>query len=285
MPRYEFVIHQKSVICTSCEKVFTTPVNKTLPEMSKTLPVDADLHRILPFGATRACMVTICPFCQYAWWASTFSGHFTLPVGIAAEPTVDYARKFAHAVLTGRKNNYHVLDRAMLALNGYWCAQECHYQLDKWLALAIQELAAALAEQNWTGNRARYHYILAELLRRQGQFAGACAEFDLVDESANLSVDLINRQKQLAVNQKSHSVLLTDEEVAKIFFPELPADLPPEMFGAQIEDEQAMAEITPLPENVYISAAVAALPARKAKTNSTVASTWNEVQRVQASGR
>src|ERR1700722_12263364 len=119
MPGFEFIIHQKSVICTSCEKVFATPVNQALPDMSKSTPVEADLHRILPYGAIRASMVAICPFCNYAWWAATFEGHFTLPVGISTAPVIEQPRKFAHAVFTGRQNNFHVLDRAILALNGY----------------------------------------------------------------------------------------------------------------------------------------------------------------------
>jgi hypothetical protein len=147
-------------------------------------------------------------------------------------------------VFTGRKNNYHVLDRAMLALNGYWCAQECHDQTDKWLALAIQELTAALADQNWTGNRARYHYVLAELLRRQGEFAAACREFDLVDESANLPAPLVDKQKQLASKQENHSVLLTSEEVEKIFFPVLKLDPLPEMFRPVKATEPDKAEIS-----------------------------------------
>ena len=283
MPAFEFIIHQKSVSCTNCDKVFATPINQALPDMSKTTPVESDLHRILPYGAVRASMVTICPFCQYAWWASTFSGHFTLPIGIPEAPAIEQAKKFAHAVFTGRKNNYHVLDRAMLALNGYWCAQECHDQTDKWLALAIQELTAALAEQNWTGNRARYHYILAELLRRQGEFDAACKEFDLVDESANLPADLIKKQKQLTSKHENHSVSLTKEEVEKIFFPVLKLDPVPEMFRPIKMDKLNEMDVFETESSSMPLLPIESLPARKLKT--AAASAWSQVQTAQTAGR
>src|ERR1700722_8100328 len=98
MPAFEYIIHQKSVVCTSCDKVFATPVNQTFTDMSKLMPVEADLHRILPFGAVRATMVAICPFCNYAWWASTFASHFAIPVGIPESPSIAQPRRFAHAV-------------------------------------------------------------------------------------------------------------------------------------------------------------------------------------------
>lgn len=217
MQGFEFIIQEKSVSCASCNGVFAAPTNFALPQMSKGLPVEADLHRILPYGILRASMVTICPFCQYAWWTSTFSPHFYLPIGIPQAPSIDPAKKFAHAVFTGRKNNYHVLDRAILALNGYWCAKESHQETNKWLNLAMQELSAALADKNWTGNRARYHYVLAEILRLLGQFEEAVQEFDLVDASAKLPVNLVAKQRNLAKAKYSDPVLLTNEQVETIF--------------------------------------------------------------------
>ncbi len=221
MSQPEFVINITSVSCPACQQVFATQTPFKLPDMNVQLPVEADLHRVLPYGAIRSALVTICPQCQYAWWTNTFNRHFFLPFGISETPTIDYAKKFAHAVFTGRKNNFHVLDRALLALNGYWCAKESHQETGKWLALAIQELAGALANTKWQGNRARYHYVIAELLRLNGQFEQALIEFDRVDSSSSLPEELISNQRSLANRENADSVLLTNEQVEEIFFPTL----------------------------------------------------------------
>jgi hypothetical protein len=286
MSAFEFIIHQRAVVCTMCDKIFATPVNQACPDMDKKMPVDSDLHRILPFGAVRASMVAICPFCQYAWWASTFANSFSLPVGIPQSPSIDQPRKFAHAVLTGRKNNFHILDRALLALNGYWCAQECGEQTTKWLSLAIQELTAALADQNWDGNRARYHYILAELLRQQGAFTAACHEFELVDESAKLPADLIRKVNQLASKQESCHVFLTDEQVEKIFFPALELNLSAEFLAAIKAADQEAEEMLKAEAAAYIEATeakpaiplipISPIPMKKQKASNP--SAWAEVQ-------
>jgi hypothetical protein len=221
MSQLEFIIQPTSVNCPSCNEVFATQIPFRMSEMTPTLPVEADLHRVLPYGAIRACLITICPQCQYSWWTNTFNRHYFLPVGIAQSPIVDYAKRFAHAILTGRKNNFHILDRALLALNGYWCAKESNQEINKWLTLAIQELSAALADNNWQGNRSRYHYLLAELLRLNGRFEQALHTFNTVNESAKLPNELIEKQKNLASRQNSEPTLLTNKEVQEIFFPKL----------------------------------------------------------------
>lgn len=230
---FEFIIQAISVSCPSCDEVFATQTPFKMSEMTPTLPVEADLHRILPYGAVRACLVSICPQCQHTWWTNTFSRHYFLPVGISETPQVDYAKKFAHAILTGRKNNFHILDRALLALNGYWCAKESNQDANKWLILAIQELASALSNDNWQGNRSRYQYVLAELLRLNGRFEQAINAFALVDSSANLPQELIESQKNLAVKRNSDAVLLTNQQVQQIFFPKLISELAKEETGKQ----------------------------------------------------
>ena len=221
MSQLQFIINSTSVSCPSCNEVFATQIHFKLPEMTSHLPVEADLHRVLPYGAIRGSLISICPKCQYAWWTSSFSRHFFLPFGISIAPMIDHAKKFAHAIFTGKKHNFHNLDRALLALNGYWCAKESHQDTSKWLALTIQELTNALADNSWQGNRARYHYLLGELLRLNSQFELAIKEFDLADSTSALPEELINNQKNLAKKHNADSVLLTNEQVQNIFFPNL----------------------------------------------------------------
>jgi len=225
MSHFEFIIQAISVSCPSCNEVFATPIAFKMSEMTPTLPVEADLHRVLPYGALRSYLVTICPQCQHSWWTNTFNKHYFLPIGIAETPGVDYAKKFAHAILTGRKNNFHLLDRALLALNGYWCAKESNQDSKKWLTLAIQELAIAINDSIWQANRSRYQYVLAELLRLSGRFEQAITAFTLVNSSANLPQELIDQQKNLASKKISDPVLLTNEQVQQIFFPKLISQL------------------------------------------------------------
>jgi hypothetical protein len=221
MSHFEFIIQAISISCPSCDEVFATPIPFKMPEMSLTFPVEADLHRLLPYGAIRACLIAICPQCQYSWWTNTFNRHYFLPVGIAESPTIDNTRKFAHAILTGRKKNFHILDRALLALNGYWCAKESNQEIDKWLSLAIQELSAALSDSSWQGNRSRYHYVLAELFRLASRFDQALNTFALVDDKANLPAALLERQKNLSIQKNNAPVLLTNQQIQEIFFPKL----------------------------------------------------------------
>ncbi len=54
MSHFEFIIQAISVSCPSCDEVFATPTPFKMPEMAPTLPVEADLHRVLPYGAIRA---------------------------------------------------------------------------------------------------------------------------------------------------------------------------------------------------------------------------------------
>ncbi len=263
MSQYEFVINTMSVSCPECNEVFATQTSFRLPEMTTSLPVESDLHRVLPYGIIRSCLVTICPSCQYAWWTNTFSRHFSLPIGIKQAPEIDSARKFAHAVLTGRKNNFHTLDRAILALNGYWCAKESHQETSKWLILSIQELSAALADSSWEGNRARYHYLLGELLRLNRQFEEAIQEFKLADSTSNLPEDLIINQKTLAQNKNSDPLLLSNEQVKTIFFPALviPRLMPQELLEPIKTNEQVtensnseMVDFGPIQSSTYSAA-------------------------------
>ncbi len=237
MSQLEFIIQAISVSCPSCDEVFATQTTFKMSEMTLTSSVEADLHRVLPYGAIRACLVSICPQCQYSWWTNTFNRHYFLPVGIAETPHIDYAKKFAHAILTGRKHNFHIVDRALLALNGYWCAKENRQETSKWLTFAVQELAAALSDHSWHENRARYQYLFAECLRLSGRFDQAIKAFALVTDSTNLPKELIENQKNLAIKKNSDAALLTNKEVQQIFFPQLTSELSQERTEKQATTE------------------------------------------------
>lgn len=226
-----FVLRPESVICPACNTVFATPNVTRLPNMTRDSQVEADLHRVLPDPIIRASFVAVCPSCIYAWWFSAFSSHYILPELVPDTPDIELSKKFAHAVLTGRNNGSHSLDRANLALNGAWCARECHvlagttgsaeYQADntRWLTLAAQELQEALLDESWTGNRNRYSYIMGEILRQLGEFDAALGYFNVVDRRSLLPKQLVEHQKQMAAAHQAQIVTLPPHLVEEIFLP------------------------------------------------------------------
>ena len=174
------------MICPKCEAVFATTQVARKPSISGESRVEADLHRILPDSAIRAAALATCPECIYTWWLSSFAQSFVLPQMAPDSPPVENSKKFGHAVLTGRSEGAHALDTAVIALNGYWCAREDHQNGDKWLELVIKDLTKALEDESWFGNRSRYNYILAEVLRLSGDFHSALRFFNQVDRTSLL---------------------------------------------------------------------------------------------------
>ena len=227
----DFIIADSSIICPSCLTPFATPLLESMPDITPTTVVEADLHRVLPDAAIRGALIAICPACIYTWWASAFGKHFFVPDLLVPSPEIEYPKKFAHAVLTGRKNGSHALDRALLALNGCWCARETYigasaeqlgdYKADneRWLTLAASEFEAALADSSWRGNRSRYSYIYAEVLRQLGDFHGAVRYFDVVDRDSLLPAELVRHQRKLAVDGNPVSIVLPPHLVEQIFLP------------------------------------------------------------------
>ncbi|MBZ0188912.1 MAG: hypothetical protein K8F91_21895, partial [Candidatus Obscuribacterales bacterium] len=157
-----------------------------MPKISLESKVEADLHRVLPDAFIRSSLLATCPECIYTWWQSAFRNSFMLPTMVADAPPVSNSKKFAHAVLTGRKEGAHALDRAMVALNGYWCAKEEFLEGNKWLELASRELKEALADESWVGNRGRYHYIMGEVFRLLSDFDSALESFSKVTRRSAL---------------------------------------------------------------------------------------------------
>ncbi|HEY9788252.1 MAG TPA: hypothetical protein V6D17_22880, partial [Candidatus Obscuribacterales bacterium] len=142
-----------------------------------------------------------------------------LPLLATPAAEIAHAKKFAHAVLTGRKIGAHSLDRALLALNGAWCAREANEPHEKWLELAGQELDTALKDQTWEGNRSRYHYIMGEICRLLGDFHGAVRNYNLVDRRSNLPKSLVDHQRQEAINGNKEPIVLPPDYVEAIFLP------------------------------------------------------------------
>jgi hypothetical protein len=212
-----FKLRQMTVVCPECQTIFATWEVARLPAMTANTPVESDLHRVMPDPELRAWLLAMCPNCIYTWWLSAFKEHFFLPAVVPDTPPTEPSRKFAHAVATGRKHNVHALDRAVLALNGYWCAREEGVDGGKFLALAKSELKAALADPGWTGNRSRYNYVMGEVCRMSGDFAAALEHYNLVDRSAGLHQELVARMKEYALAGNKNAVKLPPHIVESIF--------------------------------------------------------------------
>jgi hypothetical protein len=227
----DFIIREASVVCPSCYTPFATPQLADMPDLTPQTVVEADLHRVLPDAAIRGALIAICPACIYTWWSTAFAAHFFVPQMLVPSPAIESAKKFAHAVLTGRKNGAHALDRALLALNGCWCSRETYASLGddkaeeaqaeniKWMKLAVQELEEALNDDSWNGNRSRYSYMMGEMLRQLGDFHKAVKYLDLVDRKSMLPFELIRHQREMAVNGQSEPVQLPPHLVEQIFMP------------------------------------------------------------------
>lgn len=230
----EFTISYASVICPVCNTPFATPLIARMPNISRSTVVEADLHRVLPDAAIRGALIAICPACVHTWWSTAFAPHYFVPDLLVPAPHIEYPKKFAHAVLTGRKNGEHPIDRALLALNGCWCARETYTEADKakpeykadnerWMVLAAQELEAALQDPEWNGNRSRYSYVMGEILRQLGDFHAAVRYFSQVDRRSMLPAELVERQRTLAISGNVEPVVLPPNMVEAIFMPKPPA--------------------------------------------------------------
>ena len=212
-----FKLRHLTVVCPECQTIFATYEVARLPAIDLTTPIESDLHRILPDPELRSSLLAMCPNCIYTWWLSSFKEHFYLPQVVPDSPPTEPAKKFAHAVASGRKHNVHTLDRAVLALNGYWCAMEEGVDGSKFLTLAKNELAAALADPSWAGNRSRYNYVMGEILRLSGEYDGAIKCYEQVDSSAGLPTELVAKMKEFALYGNKSTVKLPPHIVGIVF--------------------------------------------------------------------
>ncbi|MBS1990990.1 MAG: hypothetical protein JSS83_10760 [Cyanobacteria bacterium SZAS LIN-3] len=189
--------------------------------MTRETPVEADLHRILPDALLRSNLLAMCPNCVYTYWLTSFPPHYYLPQVVPDSPPVEPSRKFAHAVQSARQVNNHALDRAILALNGYWCSREEGVAGggEKFLRLAKVELTAALSDNEWSGNRSRYNYVMAETLRLLGEFPQALEFYQQVDRKSGLPFELVDRMQRFAQEGNKNPIRLPPHIVEAIFVP------------------------------------------------------------------
>jgi hypothetical protein len=222
-----FKLRQITVTCPLCETVFATYEMVRMPIMTRDTPVEADLHRILPDPELRSNLLAMCPNCVYTYWLTSFAPHYFLPQVVPDSPPVEPSKKFAHAVHSARKVNNHALDRAVLALNGYWCSREEDMDAirglegggEKFLRLAKVELTAALSDNDWAGNRSRYNYVMAEILRLLGEFPQALEFYRMVDRKSGLPFELVDRMQRFAQDGNKNPIRLPPHIVEAIFVP------------------------------------------------------------------
>ena len=220
----DFIVIDISVVCPDCQYPFATPSVANMPSPTRDTPVEADLHRILPHPSIRGALVAMCPACQYTWWITAFRPHNYVPDLLVPAPDVEFSKKFGFAVLNGRKRGEDLLDLAILALNGAWCAREeaaagmtQKNDLPRWLKLAAQELDKAMKDPSWQGNTQRYNYIMAEILRQMGDFENALSLFATLDRRSMLPRELIDHQISISRAGNSEPTLLPPHLVEEIF--------------------------------------------------------------------
>jgi len=216
-----FKLRQITVTCPLCETVFATFEVVRMPAMTRETPVEADLHRILPDALLRSNLLAMCPNCVYTYWLTSFAPHYFLPQVVPDSPPVEPSKKFAHAVQSARQVNNHALDRAILALNGYWCSREEGVAGggEKFLRLAKVELTAALSDNEWRGNRSRYNYVMGETLRLLGEFPQALEFYQQVDRKSGLPFELVDRMQRFAQDGNKNPIRLPPHIVETIFVP------------------------------------------------------------------
>ena len=220
----EFVLKESSLVCPDCDYPFATLDLVSMPNLVAESAVEADLHRILDDPAIRGALIAVCPACTYAWWISAFRSHHFVPDLLVPAPPIEYSKKFGVAIVSGRKHGEPLLDTAILAMNGYWCAREevaagtgNATEIGRWLKLAVKELKTAMEHESWQGNTSRYSYILGELLRLMGDFHGAVSYFQVVDRRSLLPRELVEHQIAEAKSGNSKPVLLPPRLVEEIF--------------------------------------------------------------------
>lgn len=212
-----YTLRRICVICPQCEAVFATTQVARKPKIAVDSRVEADLHKVLPDAAIRAAALATCPECIYTWWISSFAQSFVLPQMAPDTPPVANDKKFGHAVLTGRAQGAHALDTAVVALNGYWCAREEFKTGEKWLMLVIKDLTRALEDESWFGNRSRFNYILAEVLRLSGDFHSSLRYFNKVDRTSLLPKELVDHQVYQTKKGNSSPQLLPPHIIKDVF--------------------------------------------------------------------
>ncbi len=111
----------------------------------------------------------------------------------------------------------HRYDLALLALEGYRCTRESGKADTRWLELAVTELLAALADEQYVSLVAYYHYLLGEIYRQLKFFQKAISHFDQVTSVSRLPQELVDLQRAKAFARNAEPQALPPHLVESLF--------------------------------------------------------------------
>src|SRR5579883_388129 len=198
MQTEDFILKDCTVVCSECKSLFATRILQDLPPVHESDIIEADLHRVLPDPGLRGALIAVCPYCQYAAWAGSFTGSLIRPDILLPQTQWQSSRKFALAVKHARNKGLHPLNTAYIALNGLYCARESGESDDSWLELCVYEQSRGLQSNEITGESAVDHLVMAELWRQISSFERAIAEYKRAAAYNTLPEDLIRHQIMLS---------------------------------------------------------------------------------------
>ncbi len=89
------------------------------------------------------------------------------------------------------------------------------------MRLARVELTAALSDNEWSGNRSRYNYVMGEILRLLGEFEQAAFFYKKVDRKCGLPFELVDRMHRFAREGNKNPIRLPPHIVEAIFVPNM----------------------------------------------------------------
>lgn len=212
-----YSLKTESVRCPKCDEHFATTTVTSMPPITVKSKIEADLHRVMPDSKIRAASLAMCPNCLYTTWTTAFFWSSKVVGFLPHSPAIDDAKKFGHAVHSGRLDNKHSLDNAILALNGYWCAREAFQSGEKFLQVAKQEYKEALDDKEWKGYRGLHYYQMAEIFRLSGDFHDAVNYYMMVDKDALLPKELLDHQIKNAKQGNSSPIVLPEHIIEGVY--------------------------------------------------------------------
>lgn len=215
----DFTLGVANAQCPACAAIFSTPVVLKVCPISPDTAIETDLHRVYSSSLLRAARMGMCNACGYAWWLRAF--HILSPTLAQAQvcPPEQALKKFGNALVTGRQQKVNHLELALIALNAAWCARDGALPSAHWLALATEELSAALKNPSSRLDRGFYHFLAGELLRLAGDFRGSVQHFQKSAAGRRLPENLIIRQTVQALAADASHTRLPEYLVEALFCP------------------------------------------------------------------
>ncbi len=209
-------------MCPKCQQIFATAQVEEIPVLNALARIETDLHRVLPDSAIRAAMIATCPNCTYTWWTESFIPNDTVPILAIDAPSVDPVKKYGHAILSARIYEASPMEKAKIALNGYFCARESFQSGEKILLMAKEEYKAAIANKAYSSKRDIY--ILAELHRLTGEFHEAVKLYSQVERGALLPDELLQHVTKQAKLGNAQPIVIPNHIVKQIYDLRISAD-------------------------------------------------------------